>query len=96
MAEKTINEEESTRIFVDINGYQKKQFDALRATAHMMAERARYFKSSISIDPMSAFERRIVHMFLQDQNDLQTESEGVGSDRHVVIRYIGSEGSPIV
>ena len=96
MAEKTVHEEEATRIFVDINGYQKKQFDALRATAHMMAERARYFKSSISIDPMSAFERRIIHMFLQGQNDIQTESEGVGSDRHVVIRYIGGEGSPTV
>ena len=62
----------------------------MRAIAHMMAERARYFKSNIEVDPMSAFERRIVHEFLADATDLKTESEGYGPNRRVVIKYIGT------
>ena len=74
---------------IDINDFQKKKVDSVRALAHMMAERARYFKSSIEVDPMPAFERRIVHEFLSTATDLKTESEGVGRSRRVVIKYIG-------
>lgn len=74
---------------IDINDFQKKKVDSVRAIAHMMAERARYFKSSIEVDPMPAFERRIIHEFLSTASDLKTESEGVGRSRRVVIKYIG-------
>ena len=80
---------EGLNIMVDINGYQKKRIDGIKATAHMMAERARYFKSSIEVDPMSVFERRIVHEFLSEENDLKTESTGEGITRRVVIKYTG-------
>lgn len=76
-------------IIIDINGFQKKHIENIRAVAHMMSERARYFKSNIEVDPMSAFERRIIHEFLADSNDLKTESIGVGRDRRVVIKYVG-------
>ena len=76
-------------IVLDINGFQKKHVDNIRAIAHMMSERARYFKSNIEVDPMTAFERRIVHEFLSEAGDLQTESIGVGHSRRVVIKYIG-------
>jgi spoIIIJ-associated protein len=79
----------SRGILVDINGFQKKHVDNIRAIAHMMSERARYFKSSIEVDPMSAFERRIVHEFLSEAADLKTESIGTGNSRRVVIKYIG-------
>jgi spoIIIJ-associated protein len=55
-----------------------------------MSERARYFKSNIEVDPMSAFERRIVHEFLSEANDLKTESVGFGPSRRVIIKYIGT------
>ena len=74
---------------IDINGFQKKRVDGIRAIAHMMAERARYFKSNIEVDPMSAFERKIVHEFLSDALDLKTESMGIGPSRRVVIKYTG-------
>ena len=77
-------------VVVDINGFQKKHIENIRAIAHMMSERARYFKSNIEIDPMSAFERRIVHEFLAESSDLKTESMGMGRDRRVVIKYIGT------
>jgi spoIIIJ-associated protein len=77
-------------ILIDINDFQKKRVENVRAVAHMMAERARYFKSNIEVDPMPAFERRIVHEFLSEATDLKTESEGVGLSRRVVIKYLGS------
>lgn len=79
----------SNNILIDINGFQKKRVENIRTVAHMMSERARYFKSSIEVDPMSAFERRIVHEFLSKATDLKTESVGLGSSRRVVIKYIG-------
>ena len=75
---------------MDINGYQKKKIDNLKNMAHMMSERAKYFKSNIEIDPMPAFERRIIHMFLENEKDIKTESEGEGSNRRVVVKYIGN------
>ncbi|MDE2399493.1 MAG: hypothetical protein KGL67_00550 [Patescibacteria group bacterium] len=76
-------------ILIDINDFQKRRIDSIRAVAHMMSERARYFKSNIEVDPMSAFERRVVHEFLSDAPDLKTESMGFGPSRRVVIKYIG-------
>lgn len=80
----------SNNILIDINGFQKKRVENIRAIAHMMGERARYFKSNIEVDPMSAFERRIVHEFLSNATDLKTESVGLGLTRRVVIKYIGA------
>ncbi|MFZ3011592.1 MAG: R3H domain-containing nucleic acid-binding protein [Minisyncoccia bacterium] len=85
-----LGEKAGLGILVDVNGFQKKHVENVRAIAHMMSERARYFKSNIEVDPMSAFERRIVHEFLSDAPDLKTESMGMGRDRRVVIKYIGS------
>ena len=90
----TSGEERSERnheatVIIDVNGFQKKRVEGIRSIAHMMAERARYFKSNIEVDPMSAFERRIVHEFLSDATDLKTESQGVGPTRRVIIKYIG-------
>src|SRR3989344_2948038 len=84
------DESASINIMVDINGFQKKKIENIRAVAHMMAERARYFKSNIEVDPMPAFDRRIVHEFLSDATDLKTESQGEGLSRRVVIKYIGT------
>jgi spoIIIJ-associated protein len=83
------NERAGKAIVLDINGVQKKHVDSIRAIAHMMSERARYFKSNIEIDPMTAFERRIVHEFLSEAQDLETESIGIGRARRVVIKYKG-------
>lgn len=82
-------EQSGLGIILDINGFQKQRIESIQAVAHMMSERARYFKSNIEIDPMSSFDRRIVHEFLSEATDLKTESVGMGRDRRVVIKYIG-------
>lgn len=78
------------RLVIDVNDFQKERIQNLKSTAHMMAERARYFKSNVEVDPMSAGDRRVIHEFLQSADDLQTESIGDGFTRRVMIKYIGT------
>ncbi len=85
-----VGENSGSGILIDINDFQKKRVDSVKAIAHMMSERARYFKSNIEVDPMSAFERRVIHEFLSNATDLKTESVGFGPSRRVVIKYVGS------
>ncbi len=74
--------------FIDVNDFQKKKVDSIKTVAHMMAERARFFKSSVNVDPMSPFERKIMHSYLSKHSDIKTESEGMGTNRHIVIRFV--------
>jgi len=90
LLERATEENETGAEFtIDIDGCQRKRVEAVKTLAHMMAERARYFKANVEVDPMSAFERRIVHEFLADATDIKTESEGTGRFRRVVIKYVG-------
>ncbi len=88
MLERDSSIEEAEKILVDVNGYQKKRYENLKNIAHMMAERARYFKSSVEVEPMSPNERRIIHMYLENSPNIKTESEGYGPHRRVVIKYV--------
>jgi len=76
---------------VDVNDYQKKRTEDVRAKAHILAERARHFKSSVEMDPMSSYERMIVHSLFTETKDIVTESVGVGKERHIVIKYTESK-----
>lgn len=74
------------QFMIDVNDYQRRRFDELRDKARMGAQRVRYFKKEVTLEPMSAFERRIVHLALQEYPDIETESLGEGPERRVVIR----------
>ncbi len=90
IAESILRDEENRpRVIIDANDFEKKKIESLKTVAHMMAERARYFKSSIEVDPMPAHERRVIHEFLSEMPDIKTESMGDGAKRHIVIKYIG-------
>jgi len=87
----SIESDTRPRVILDANGIEKKKIENLKTVAHMMAERARYFKSSIDVDPMLPHERRIIHEFLSEMPDIKTESVGDGPKRHIVIRYVDSK-----
>lgn len=74
------------RVMVDINGYQAKELDALRTKVMIIADRARSFNRAIELEPMSSYERMLVHSFLQDVEDIVTESTGEGKERRVVVK----------
>lgn len=79
--------EEVPLFLIDVNDYRSRQIRDLQAKALMMAERARSFQYDVELNPMSAYERLIVHTTLQDAPNIKTESQGEGRNRRVVIRY---------
>lgn len=74
------------QFLIDVNDYQRRRFEEIRDKARMGAQRVRYFKKEITLEPMNAFERRIVHLVLQEYPDIVTESTGEGITRRVVIK----------
>lgn len=78
---------EEPHFLIDVNEYRSRQIRDLQAKALMMAERARSFQYDVELNPMSAYERLIVHTTLQDAPHIKTESQGEGRSRRVVIKY---------
>lgn len=79
-------EGEDIQFFLDVNDYQRQKNESLKESAKMHAQRVRYFKKAIVMQPMSAYDRRIVHSALTEYPDIITESMGEGEDRRVVIK----------
>lgn len=71
---------------VDVNDYQAKKIEELKNTARLNAQRVRYFKKEVVLKPMSSFERRVVHITLEDCPDIMTESRGEDLRRQVAIK----------
>ena len=78
--------EKTPKFLVDVNDYHRKRFEELRDQARMGAQRVRYFKKEFELPPMTSFERRVIHVTLQEYPDIKTESVGLGRDRRVVIK----------
>jgi len=72
-------------IIIDVEGYKRRRHDALQALAWRMAEQVSTQKVPFALEPMPAFERRIIHLALADHPDVTTQSSGDGEDRKVVI-----------
>lgn len=71
--------------WVDVEGYRRRQWEALRGLALRMAERVRSTGETVTLEPMPASERRVVHLTLQDHPDIITQSVGEGESRKVTI-----------
>ncbi len=80
--------EEKLSFIVDVNGYQKKRINEIKDKANILVERARYYKSSVEMEPMSPYERMIVHSIFSKDSQIKTGSVGEGRERRVVIEYI--------
>ena len=72
-------------IVIDVEGYKQRRCEALRALAWRIAEQVRVKSMPFTLEPMPAFERRIIHLALADHPDVTTESTGLGEARKVVI-----------
>jgi len=70
---------------VDAGGYRERRRSRLEATAREAAERAVRDGAPVRLDPMSAPERRVVHLALQETAGVETQSEGDDPDRYVVV-----------
>jgi spoIIIJ-associated protein len=72
-------------IVIDVEGYKQRRCEGLRTLALRLAEQVKTRKVPFSMEPMPAFERRVVHLALIDHPDVITESTGIGESRKVVI-----------
>jgi len=72
-------------IIIDVEGYKQRRYEALQALAWRLAEQVKVRGVPFSLEPMSAYERRIIHLSLADHPDVTTQSIGEGEARKVVI-----------
>ncbi len=72
-------------VAVDVEGYKSRRRDKVVSMAHSAASRAVRQGGTVNLPPMSAYERRLVHIALRENDQVQTHSEGADPDRHVVI-----------
>jgi spoIIIJ-associated protein len=70
---------------VDADGYRDKHIERLKALASRMAEKALKTQAIVELSPMSAHDRRIVHMAIAEIPGLSSRSEGEGDDRHILV-----------
>jgi spoIIIJ-associated protein len=75
----------SKRIIVDSEGYRQRRVEAIQGMAHRTARRVMREKRSLSLPPMSASERRVVHLFLKENPNVTTFSDGEEEDRRVIV-----------
>lgn len=73
------------RVTVDVQGYREKRAETLRGVAKRMSEKVLKYKRSFALEPMNAYERRIIHSACQDIAGVTTRSIGEGADRKIVI-----------
>jgi len=73
-------------LVLDINGHKEKRKNELNDLAIETAKKVRRTKTSITLESMSAYERRIVHLKLAEQPDIVTESIGEEPERRLVVR----------
>jgi spoIIIJ-associated protein len=87
-------ERERKRVVVDAGGYRERRQVALERAAERAAADALSFGRAVELDPMNAFERRIVHTHLKDRPDVETHSEGDEPDRRLVVTPLGASSRP--
>ena len=78
-------ERDKSRVTIDIEGYRAKREETLRALARRMAAKALRNRRSVMLEPMSAYERRIIHSEIQGIEGVSTNSIGSDNNRKIVI-----------
>ena len=73
-------------MYLDIDDYKVNRNQTIVDLANKIADQAVKIERNIHMDPMNAYDRRIVHTTLQEREDVTTESTGEGEKRHVVIK----------
>jgi spoIIIJ-associated protein len=73
------------RVVVDAAGYRERREQALQRQADEAAADAVDSGRPVALDAMSATERKVVHEYLKDRDDVETYSEGTEPDRHLVV-----------
>ena len=75
------------RIQLDAEGYREKREQSLQHLAHKVAGKVVKYRRSVTLEPMNAYERHVIHTALQDVTGVTTYSTGVDPNRRVIVAY---------
>ena len=75
------------QIVVDVENYRSRREETLIQLAHRLGAKVRRTRQKIALEPMNAFERKIIHVALQNEKHIKTDSEGQEPYRHIVMYY---------
>lgn len=79
--------EKRVRIHVDAENYRLKREQSLQRLAHKVAAKVVRYKRSVTLEPMNAYERHVIHTALQEVDGITTYSMGTDPNRRVIVAY---------
>ena len=82
----SVDAAEQQRFTVELNGYRLKRQEELKTWTQQIAQQVRQTGQEVEMASLSSAERRQIHTFLKDVEDLETESRGQEPDRRLVIK----------
>lgn len=101
MLNKLLDDGQRVDILADAGGYVEDRVQRLESLAMKKADDARIMGVEVALEPMNAFERKVIHMAISKFDDVDTTSVGEGKDRHITIipksdeeLGIGTNGDP--
>jgi len=77
---------ESVKFILDVNDYRRNKIDLLKNLAKDIAERVLSKRVAVTLQPMSAYERRIIHLTLINDSQINTESIGYEPERRIIVK----------
>ncbi len=81
-------------VLVDVEHYRQRRDESLKTLAARIARQVQQSRHAMALEPMTPYERRIIHMTLQDSPYVQTQSTGEGDQRRVVISLKLRQATP--
>lgn len=85
------DQDSNYRVLVDVGGYREERNNRLEEMALQKADDVRILGEAVDLPPMKPADRRAVHVALAQFDDIETESEGEGRDRHIIIKPVNRE-----
>ena len=85
IANRDAGRDQAVRVTVDAAGYRERRAQVLERQADEAADRAVRSGRPVALDAMTSSERRVVHEYLKDRDDVETYSEGTEPHRHLVV-----------
>ena len=79
---------ETVRFLLDVNSYRQYRIGMLKDLAKNIAKQAKTEGVAVTLQPMPAYERRIIHLALIDEPRINTESIGQDQERRIVVKAI--------
>ncbi len=89
-----VGDEGFKRVILDVSGWRKQKEEELESLAKNWGKEVLESGKELELEPMSSWQRRVVHMVLQEMGGLSSESVGEGRDRHIVIKLQSQDSVP--